>query len=861
MRINLNANKWLLKGYWAWSPYIGNNLERGIDQMGVTEWIPATVPGGVHYDLYRAGLIDHPYYNDNSIKCEWVENRWWIYKTTLSIGEADGLRYELVFEGLDYEADVYVDNRRIGSHKGMFHPLKLDITEFVNAHRELELKVVFRGAPDEMGFGKTSLTRTQKSRFNYKWDFSTRLVNIGFWGDVYVRVHKEMSLEDIALSTCTNGDRGEIQLEVEWASPCSGASDGRSAPVLHISCYSPDSRLVAEQQLDINRVSNRIVTKLEIENPELWYPNGYGDQPLYRLEIRIRAGETVLDELVHFAGIRHLEYALNAQSPEDALPYTVRINGENIYIKGVNITPFDHLYGNMTERHYEWMLFLIKRAHVNMIRVWGGGVIERKLFYELCDRYGIMVWQDFVQSSSGVENIPSKSEEFMDLLYRSAEAAVKSRRNHTSLTVWCGGNELTNERNKPADYTDRNLAMLKSIVERHDARRLFLPTTPSGPAENVVHEGSVAHDVHGQWKYQGNPDHYELYENADHLFHSEFGVDGMSSVKSLRKFLSEDYLTPVSMDQSLMWSHHGEWWDTFGRDRELFGDFGNISAMVDCSQWIQAEGLRFIIEADLRKKFKNSGSIIWQFNEPWPNVSCTSLCDYYGEPKMAYYWTKQAYRPISVSLSYGKLHYETGERFEAALHAHSIHAHDIEASVQVLSAEGRVLLQETYGCRADNRMSVSLGTLAFELTENYRGLFFVRLTVNGHEEGQTLYVFSTHKQEPYRPALQLSGSDLQIEDASDWIHTGDTGFPMVSKTFIVRNTGNQALLHVYPLEVTNRYWMEAEGGYITLFPGESHTVVVTCVEKQAGGFLAHDRGDTNEPFYHPQIHFRWFNYL
>ena len=227
---------------------------------------------------------------------------------------------------------------------------------------------------------------------------------------------------------------------------------------------------------------------------------------------------------------------------------------------------------------------------------------------------------------------------------------------------------------------------------------------------------------------------------------------------------------------------------------------------------------------------------------------------------MAYYWTRQAYRPISVSLSYGKLHYEIGERFEASLFAHSVQDHDIEVSVHVLSAEGRVLLEETYAGRADNRMSVPIGTLAFELTENDRGLFFVRLTVNRREEEQTLYAFSTQKQEPYRPALQLSGGSLRIEDAGSWIRSGDTPFPMVSKTFIVRNAGNQALLHVYPVEVTNHYWMEVEGGYITLFPGESRTIVVMCAEKQAGGFLAHDRGGNNEQVGNPQIEFRWFNY-
>jgi beta-mannosidase len=195
MRVDLSTYRWELMGYYPWVPVMNSSLETGRELMGMTDWINATVPGGVHLALYRAGLIPHPYNDMDSLACEWVEHRWWMYRCNIDTAALRGRRFRLVFEGLDYEARLYLNGTLAATHTGMFCPLEVDISGQVQAGGPLEIKLLLCSVPDEMSqTGKTSRTFTQKSRFGYKWDFSTRLVNIGIWNDCYIRCEEEAAL-------------------------------------------------------------------------------------------------------------------------------------------------------------------------------------------------------------------------------------------------------------------------------------------------------------------------------------------------------------------------------------------------------------------------------------------------------------------------------------------------------------------------------------------------------------------------------------------------------------------------------------------------------------------------------------------
>ncbi len=836
--ISLSAQAWQLKGFWPWVPLQGRSMETAAELMGVTDWLPATVPGGVHFDLHRAGLLPHPHVDAQSLACEWVENRWWLYRTTLERPTEAGERIELHFCGLDYEANIFVDDRLLGEHRGMFHPATFDLTAAFAERERLELKVLFRGVPPEMGqIGRTSLTSTQKSRFGYKWDFSTRLVNIGFWDDVQLRVHRRASLTALAIDTDVEEGEGILRVEAEcvrWGRP--GAVEE-----LEVALADPEGRLLKTERVRIASGAASARCVLRVTAPRIWQPNGHGAQPLYGLTLGLLVNGERVDERRRQIGFRRLRYEQNPGGPPDALPYTIVVNGRRLYVQGVNLTPLDHLYGNVTTAHYEWLVRCMREANVNLVRVWGGGVIEQERFYDLCDRYGILVWQEFIQSSSGVDNMPSQRPEFLALLRQTAESALRERRNHTCLAVWSGGNELMDAENVPSTLADPNLAMLRELVEQYDPTRLFLPTSASGPVEHMTTRKGVMHDVHGHWKYAGMRDHYALYGESDSLFHSEFGVDGCASVRSLEKFLSAPHLHPTDVKQNLVWRHHAEWWDTAARDREFFGAVDDLERFTACSQWIQAEGLRFILEANRRRQPRNSGSIIWQLNEPWPNISCTSLVDYYGEKKMAFYWARKAFAPLHASLDYRRLIFGVGEKFEGAVHLHnSGDAVDVALTLEVLAPSGAVLGRREWSRALESNASVLVERVAFEIQATHADIFLVRLRWRGEgaDAQENTYIFSTRTEQPYTPARDWPEANLVATARGEWLEMSAGGW---CRDFALENRGASVALFVRSEETTDGWWLEADWAFEPLFPGERRRIAVRCYPKAAGGFLQAER--------------------
>ena len=452
-------------GYWPYVPLFGSGAELGNRLMGVTEWLEASVPGGVHLDLLKAGIIEDPYYELNSLKCEWVENRWWVYRTAFRLPDQFiGKNLRLLFKGLDYKAYIYLNGSKLGEHEGMFEPAVFDVTQSAKARDENVVEVLFEHAPDEMSqIGMTSKVRTVKSRFAYKWDWCTRLVNIGFWDDVVVLATGAFSVDEPFLRSWWKGTTGRITLGF-FAEGKPQASGNLGVKILD------GEEIVFEhsEKLTLKSKRQRYDIAAEIPDPKLWHPNGLGPQHLYRVVLELHDADGVSDKREFYTGIRNLRYSRNPQSPEDSLPYTVIVNGKPVYIKGVNLAPFDQLYGGVSPETYERYVLLLKKGNINMVRVNGVGVTEKEIFYHLCDVHGIMIWQDFIQSSSGIDNIPPEDPHVLELLERSAQHAVKEKRNHVSHTIWCGGNELMDENQIPVTCANNNISRLKKVVEELD---------------------------------------------------------------------------------------------------------------------------------------------------------------------------------------------------------------------------------------------------------------------------------------------------------------------------------------------------------------------------------------------------------
>jgi beta-mannosidase len=366
----------------------------------------------------------------------------------------------------------------------------------------------------------------------------------------------------------------------------------------------PQVRL--EDGAGVVEVDGQVV--LRVESPELWWPNGMGERRLYPVEVGGRELRV---------GFREVEFTR---------PGTFVVNGAPMQVKGWNWVPLDALYGVPSPEKLAHLLELAARAGVNLLRVWGGGLIETPEFYERCDRLGLLVWQEFSQSSSGIESVPSDDPEFLATMVADARELVPRRRRHPSLALWCGGNELDGDDSTPV------LAALKDVVEELDPGRAWLPTSPLGGPDD---------DVHGPWEHQGLRGHAEHYDSRTARLHSEFGVEGMTNRRALEALIGEEHRWAADRTNPV-YEHLGAWWNNAPLVQEAFGGrIEDVETMRRASQWLQYDGLRYAVEARLRRGI---GVIPWQLNESYPNAWCTAVVDWHGEPKPAYWGVRRAYR-------------------------------------------------------------------------------------------------------------------------------------------------------------------------------------------------------------------------
>lgn len=757
-------------GFWAF----GRSMELNLELRGVVPWIPVEVPSSVHWELHRAGLLPDPYYGANAPACEWVNDRDWLYRTSFVADAAwRGKRVRLVLEGIDYSARVLLNGDELGAHAGMFTPGVFELSDALRYGEENKLVIVLEKSPDGVAqLGHTDRVDHLKSRFGYRWDFCPRLVHVGLWKPVVLDIAEWCVLDNAAVEAVPDAAGGGT---VEVRTVVDGERTGRYR--IRTEVYDPQGGIAAVAAAEGTAVRGlqTVRQQLRLEDVRLWWPNGYGEQPLYRVKVELEAvrddGESVpSDAFECAAGFRTLSFRANPGAPADALPYTVAVNDRPVYIKGWNWVPQDQLYGRAYEAQLRHRLTLAKRANVNMLRVWGGGLIERELFYALCDEFGILIWQELLQSSSGFNNEPATSPSFLHLVSATMRQVIRDKRNHPSLAIWCGGNELTEGGHLDArlvPLTDKhpNLRLLRDLVSDLDPTRLFLPSSSSGPTFflDQQHNGKgIQYDVHGPWKYAGAADHYRLYNTSDALLHSEYGGDGFASIESMRRFLPPELLDP-GQSQSIAWLLHGyEYWNMDGQLAALFGGgWDSLAQMAMAAQWLQAEGIRYAVEANRRRAPHCSGSLLWQFNEPYPNVSCTSAVDYYGDPKLAYGWVAKANRNRHVSLAYERLCWQAGDTFGATAYVTG----DGEGLDQELLAvkwaayvpDGSLLAQGEWVIGACEELTTRAGALAFVVPA--AGLFIVRLRLAGAADGGLLsdneYVFAVQGNEARPPLAPL----------------------------------------------------------------------------------------------------------
>jgi beta-mannosidase len=815
--IHLMPSEWVWRSVWKedWDPY---------QAPAAGSWIPATVPGDVIADALDANLISNPYIDMNSRAAEWTSERDWLYRKSFDVtSEMLGKSLRLHFDGVDYTCHVYLNGELLGKHEGMFLPFEYDVTRLIRFDRANTLAVIVEHKPAielvQGQIGWSSQARLWKSRFAYNWDWCTRLVPVGIWQSVHLIATDAIYLDDVWVQQNIAGTIAQVTVNVQTRH----ASTDATGLTTHAHCQiiGTDGSMIGqvhESPIEPNATTGTCTFTQDIRQPQLWFPNGMGAQPLYRVRVElVDANGGVTDSREITLGLRTIRAIPNDGAPADALPYTIEVNGRKMYVKGWNWAPIDNLYGRPQTQRYERLLNLAERAHCNLLRVWGGGLLERDTFYEQCDQLGILIWQEFHHSSSGVDNRPPEDDAYLAYIENQARQMVPLRRNHPSLAIWCGGNELMSDNGIPLTDAHPALAKLKAIAQELDPGRLWLPTSSSGPVEGadakLAGTGKM-HDVHGPWQYQGPVEQYHFFNSIDTLYHSEFGAEGAGNLYTIQRFISSCYQWPPDATNPA-WVHHGSWWLHREKLEAMFGLIDNLETFIKASQFMQAEGLRYAIEANRRRKWRCSGTSPWQLNEAFPNTACTNAVDFLGLTKPAYWWIRRAYEPMHISAKYDRIAWEPGEEWSAEVWANnSMRAMPgCTWSASLLNLDGVILMTESGVVDLPDDASICVSQIKYTLPE--ASAVFVLVVMLKDASGSLLsrneYVYATANP-ILQPLLAAPATELNVSYNEGVIHIQNTGTKIALFTQVTPDDGQ---------------WIALQDDYYLIEPGKERVILVT----------------------------------
>jgi beta-mannosidase len=819
-KISLNGNDWLFKEFvgmdWVWR----NSVKA--DTRDTRWWYQATVPGSVLNDLMDNQMVPDPHFELNSKLVEWVSARTWVYKKSFRLpADVKGQEITLCLEGIDYKAEIFVNGKQIGTHEGMFLPFSKNITDLLLPDQDNLLAVVIDAAPMEQPqVGKSSMVRTHKTRMNYWWDFCPRMIHQGIWDEVYLKISGQALLKDVYVSAVLNEDYSTAVLTVEIETELAEGYE---------------LTMKADSEVLTKTISgNKERLELEIRNPKLWQPNGYGEPYQYSLSFELKDQQGgISDEKKLKFGIREIEFVKNENCNPEAAPFTLKVNGRKIYVNGYNWVPIDALYGVERPEKLHRLIQLAKEAHTVMFRVWGGGLIEKDSFYETCAENGILVWQEFIQSSSGIDNKPPEDPAFIDLLLAQAEIIIKRKRNHTSLAIWCGGNELSDWEGNPVENSDLLIGKLKEVVERLDPQRRWLSSSPSGGVfnnnvENILKHPDQLIDVHGPWEHQGLQKHCELYNMGTSLFHTEFGVEGMTNKNTLDKTIAPEHMLPASKENEIYF-HRGAWWTNEPLVQETFGGLDTIDKIRTASQYMQFEGLKYAVECNRRRAFQNSGTFPWQFNEPYPNAYCTSNLDYYGNPKPVYYGIRNCYSPILVSASfaspslYNKAEFSAQVYLTTSLLKKEANSYgEISLLCELVGMDGRTYYTSKTWERLPENSTKEVLSVQTPLQEAMTELMLLRLSVfdeNNNLLCENEYLFTLGND--LGPVFKLPKPELSMKQEGDIL--------------IIQNNGENAALFLFlssDEELPQSDYLYFDRNYLSLMPKEEKSIAIKAQSGQ-----------------------------
>ena len=613
------------------------------------EWKDASVPGTVHTDLLNNKLIDEPFYDDNELKLDWISKNNWIYKTNFDLPKNfnENLPYFLIFEGLDTVTEIKINGSLLGTTDNMFLKYEFDVSSLLKK-TDNELIIHFESPTNyskslEEKFGKLPVALKservyiRKAQYSFEWDWGPSFPTMGIWRNVYLLQRKKIFIKSFNFSTIT---LSENFAEVE-ASLKLGGKTGKNFKI--------NSKLSFKEQLIEQEAEtsgkDEIKVRLNISNPHLWWPNGEGDQSLYNFEAVVKdVEENVLELFNKKVGIRTIELRLKENEQNT---FKIVVNDRPVYAKGVNWIPADSFLPRVTKDKYEKLLRFAKDGNMNIIRVWGGGIYENDIFYELCDELGLLVWQDFMFACASYP----EHETFLNNVKEEVKQNVERLQHHPSIAVWCGNNE--NEKiwyqvqkrsyKEMPGYKIYN-KIIPGILKKTDPLRPYWQSSPFGFDEDPNSHNSGNRHEWGIWSKWID---YSEVKNDNSLFVTEFGFQGPANKKTLEKYLSKDHHSV----QDAVFEFHNK--QVEGPERIFKFLSGHLPVKTEWDDFLylaqlnQALALKTCIE-HWRMNPATNGSIIWQINDCWP-VTSWAIIDSELTPKIAYHFVKNIFNQVVVS--------------------------------------------------------------------------------------------------------------------------------------------------------------------------------------------------------------------
>lgn len=630
-------------------------------EQGNDEWFSATVPGTVHTDLLNNKLIDDPFFGDNEKKLQWIGEKDWVYLTTFSSNDFFNYnKVEIVFEGLDTYAKVYLNDTLIIDANNMFRTWQKDCKSFMKKEKNI-LKVVFSSAVKVTDSIRAKAnyklpgeeySYVRKAAYHFGWDFGPKFVTAGIWRPVYILAWNDVKIEDVSFQQ-EKVTEEEASIHVPYFLNCV------TKDLFTISIKDTAGLITYAEKTDsLYEGLNLDAFDFNLYNPHRWWTKDLGAPYLYSFKFEVKRNEIIIDKKIFNIGIRKIELVQNKDSYGESFYF--KLNDVPVFIRGANYIPQDMFLPRITNVKYEKITNICDHfnSYINMLRVWGGGVYEDEEFYNQCDKKGILVWQDFMFACA---MYPGDSV-FLENVKIEASQNVSRLKNHPCIALWCGNNEIDEGWKNWGWQKEYSYSKEDSMKIWNDYEKLFKNILPEvvqsiSPDINYIstspkigwgHPESMKEGDSHYWGVWWGMEPFEMYKKKVPRFMSEYGFQGMPDMKTIESFTSPE---GRNLNSSEFKNHekHPKGFETIEKSLlEEYNEPRSFEEYVYLSQLTQAYGVKTAIEAHRRAKPHCMGTMYWQLNDCWPGISWSGI-DYYGRWKAAQYFINDAYSVFLTS--------------------------------------------------------------------------------------------------------------------------------------------------------------------------------------------------------------------